>query len=371
MLRKFKVSNFKSFEKEIELDFTQVKGYEFNKGSIKNSTINNAIIYGQNGVGKSNLALAIFDIVSHLTDKEKMENSYKNYLNAFNNYNYASFYFQFSLNSSIVEYEYRKRDSKQIIYERFCIDNKELILFDRENDHNAKILLAGAESLRSEIDNPELSILKYVKNNTDLIDTLENKTFLGFFKYVEQMLYFRSLLDRVYLGLEIGKKNIFEDIIKRNNVKDFENFLNTAGIECVLSVEKRVDTDTIVFDFNGRKLLFSEVASTGTMALSMFYFWYQIIKNEANVSFVFIDEFDAFYHHKLSQLIVQNLIKTGVQFILTTHNTSIMTNDLLRPDCYFEMTKNNIKSFANSTEKELREGHNIEKMYKAGTFYVE
>ena len=56
--------------------------------------------------------------------------------------------------------------------------------------------------------------------------------------------------------------------------------------------------------------------------------------------------------------------------MLTTHNTSIITNDLLRPDCYFLMSKHSIRSLSKSTSKELREAHNIEKMYKAGSFDV-
>ena len=86
---------------------------------------------------------------------------------------------------------------------------------------------------------------------------------------------------------------------------------------------------------------------------------------------MFIDEFDAFYHHDLSKMIVETLKEIGVQFILTTHNTSILSNDLLRPDCYFLLNKKKIKSLSNSTDKELREAHNIEKMYKAGAFNVD
>ena len=103
MLRKFKVSNFKSFEKDFELDLTSVNGYEFNKSSIKNGIVNNALVYGHNGVGKSNLALAIFDIIEHLTDKQRNENSYRNYLNAYCEKKYASFIYEFYLNSKVLE----------------------------------------------------------------------------------------------------------------------------------------------------------------------------------------------------------------------------------------------------------------------------
>lgn len=371
MLRKFKVSNFKSFEKDFELDLTAVNGYEFNKDSVKNGIINNALVYGHNGVGKSNLALAIFDIIEHLTDKQRNEISYKNYLNAYCKSEYASFYYEFYINSKIVIYEYKKSDYKTIIYEKLIIDEVETILFDRISENSAKIDLKGTETLKTEIDNDQLSILKFIKNNSDLEHNDINNTFLSLFTFVEQMLYFRSLLDRTYIGLDIGSKPIFEDIVKKNNVEDFELFLNNAGIECNLSIVDEIDKKTIAFDFNGKKIPFPEVASTGTTALALFYFWYQNIKESSKVSFVFIDEFDAFYHHSLSALIIEKLKETGVQFILTTHNTSVITNDLLRPDCYFLMSKHNIRSLSKSTAKELREAHNIEKMYKAGSFYVE
>ena len=48
-----------------------------------------------------------------------------------------------------------------------------------------------------------------------------------------------------------------------------------------------------------------------------------------------------------------------------------MTNDLMRPDCYFLMDNRKILPLSECTEKELREAHNIEKIYKAGAFHVE
>lgn len=371
MFRKFKVSNFKSFENDFEFDLTDVNDYQFNKESIKNGAVNNAIIYGRNGVGKSNLAFALFDIIEHLTDKERNEHLYTNYLSANCNSKEASFYYEFLINSKIVVYEYKKSDYKTISYERFLIDGKELAFFDRANDTHAKIQFKGAETLKTAIENSELSILKYVKNNSELEHNEVNATFFDFFTFIDKMLYFRSLKENMYQGLNVGSADILEDIVKRNNLSDFESFLNAAGIECKLSIVNHMDKNTIAFDFNnGKQIYFQDIASTGTMALSLFYYWFQSVKDGSKVSFLFIDEFDAFYHHSLSELVVEKLKETGVQFILTTHNTSIMTNDLLRPDCYFKMTKNQIRSFANSTQKELREAHNIEKMYKSGLFDV-
>jgi hypothetical protein len=67
----------------------------------------------------------------------------------------------------------------------------------------------------------------------------------------------------------------------------------------------------IAFDFHNKRLPFTEVASSGSTALALFYFWYQNIKANATISFLFIDEFDAFYHHSLSALIVEKIKRNG------------------------------------------------------------
>ena len=47
---------------------------------------------------------------------------------------------------------------------------------------------------------------------------------------------------------------------------------------------------------------------------------------------------------------------------------NLMSNDLLRPDCYFVLKNNSIRALPELTEKEIRKAHNLQKMYKAGTF---
>ena len=87
-------------------------------------------------------------------------------------------------------------------------------------------------------------------------------------------------------------------------------------------------------------------------------------------SFVFIDEFDAFYHFKLAFEVCKQLFNLDCQVFTSSHNTYLMTNDLLRPDCNFILQNNKIKPLQACTEKELRFGHNIEKLFRGGAFEV-
>ncbi|MBU3660007.1 MAG: ATP-binding protein [Flavobacteriales bacterium] len=371
MLTKFSVSNFKSFNDEFVFDLNDTNGYNFNKESVNNGIVENAIVYGRNGVGKSNLGLAVFDIIDHLTDSEHGDIEYTHYLNALNSSKIATFKYEFSIASNKVVYTYRKNEHRSLIFEKLTINDNLIAEIDREKSNKATINLKGAESLNNDIRNLNLSLIKYIKNNSVLDESdLFNNVFLCFLKFIDGMLFFRSLDGNSYMGIESGSKEIQEDIIERGNVKDLELFLNNAGIECKLKVVKESEKNVIAFDFDGKSISFYKIASQGTKALTLFYFWLQRLKEESKVTFLFIDEFDAFYHHELSRLIVEELKKLNIQFVLTTHNTSIMTNDLLRPDCYFVMSKNDIKSLSKSTEKELREAHNLEKMYKAGSFDV-
>ena len=371
MLRKFSVSNFKCFKDKFEFDLSSAKNYTFNTDCVKNGIVNCSIVYGYNGSGKSNLGLAIFDIIEHLTDNNRQEFPYKHYTNAYNESDIAEFEYEFSFDDTIVSYGYSKSNYKKIISERFCIDQREVISFDRRDGNTTFVsLLRGTETLNQSISDDSLSVLKYIKNNSVLQNNKENEVFNQFFRFVEHMLFFRSLEDRTYLGQTSGTATLTDEIIREDKVEDFEKFLNEANVQCKLSViEDGMGNKNIAFDFGSKKLPFIDIMSTGTSSLMLFYYWYLYIQRE--ISFFFIDEFDAFYHHELSKTIIKKIKECGVQFIVTTHNTSIMNNNLMRPDCLFLMNNRKILPLVKCTDKELREAHNIEKIYKANGFYVE
>jgi AAA15 family ATPase/GTPase len=370
MICKFAVRNFKGFRDWVDIDFSDIKNYEFNPECILNGVVNKAIIYGYNGVGKSNLALAMFDVVSNLTDKERSVRKYQDYINADNSNDTAEFLYVFKFDDDYVEYRYGKKDIETIVYEKLSVNDTEIVFYDRRCGNNAKIVLAGAENLNYNINQLKISLLKYIKANTNLPETKESLLFDRLFLFAENMLLFWQRDDRGYIGYETGSGDLLKGIIERDNFDNFKKFLESAGLESNIYYEKdNTGKYSILYKFNNGDVNFWETSSTGTHSLVLFYYWLQRLKSEGpRPSFLFIDEFDAFYHQELSKFVVNELKQNLCQVVLTTHNTGIMTNDLLRPDCYYLMYKDRIKSIASLTDKELRFGNNIEKMYRAGAF---
>lgn len=369
MITKFEVKNFKNFGDTLVFDLTQTNGYEFNKECIVDGIANKAIVYGYNGVGKSNLGFALFDLISHITDRQDAVDSYKNYLFAGSACKMATFKYSFLVGEGEVTYEYGKSSHETLIYEKLTINNSEFAYIDRSESTVARLNIVGAETLKRDIGDSLISIIPYIEKNSVLEDNADNRCFKAFIEFVNGMLFFRSLEKNHYIGFEQGSNGIEKDIIERGNVENFESFLNEAGIACKLAVVTGEDKTYLALDFDGRRINFFDVASQGTKSLTLFYYWYQRLKDDnSKVTFLFVDEFDAFYHYSLSILVIKMLREIKAQVVVTTHNTSVMTNELLRPDCYFFIDNKGIHSLSNSTPKELRVAHNIEKMYRAGAF---
>ena len=366
MLKKFSVENFKGFKDKITLDIGTPSNYSFNSEIIENGCITKGIIYGINSCGKSNLGLAIFDIITHLTEKQKLLGSYDFYLNMSGRKSFAEFEYTFVFDGHEVVYKYSKMDVNSLKSESLSIDGKEVIFFDFLT-RDGFTLLEGSDTLNASIRNESpISRVKYVNSNSILSDNVQNQVFKKFIDFVERMLLFYSLDSRGYEGFMNGSESIAEGIVNSGKVKDFQEFLKENDIDYELYGCEVDGRKAIYCHFDNKDADFFKIASTGTRSLALFYYWY--IRME-KASFVFIDEFDAFYHYELSESVQKRLRRiTGVQVFTTTHNTDLMSNDLLRPDCYFLLENNSIKAISELTEKELRQAHNLQKMYKAGAF---
>ena len=57
-----------------------------------------------------------------------------------------------------------------------------------------------------------------------------------------------------------------------------------------------------------------------------------------------------------------------MQSMVTTHTVSLLHTEYTRPDCAFIIGEGFVKNLCNLTDRELREAHNIEKLYRANEF---
>ncbi len=369
MLRKFSVSNFKCFDKPITFNLSDPANYTFNQQAIHDETKAKGVIYGANGSGKSNLALAIFDIVLHLTDKEKLLARYAPYLCLASKNAMAEFDYEFCFNGVPVRYRYGKTDPLTLLYESLSIGEEEVLTYDFRT-RTGSVSLAGTESLSLSSELPsetdKISRVKYVKSNAILQESTATKAFISFTSFVDNMLMFYSLDQRGYQGLSVGADSFTQGIIREGKLDDFQQFLKERGIVYDLVSVDVNGIPELYCRFEKSTVPFMAVASTGTVSLALYYYWYLKM---GKASLVFIDEFDAFYHFELARSIIEMLRDLdGVQVFLTTHNTDLLSNDLLRPDVYFLIKDGSIRSLEKLTEKELRAAHNLQKMFKAGSF---
>lgn len=368
MLTKFNVKGFMGFKNEISFNLSEPNSYAFLTECISEGVVRSAVIHGRNGVGKSNLGLAIFDIFSLLTDYKVEDGLYRAYLNADTEDGIAEFEYSFRFDGVDVVYAYGKTSLTDIVYERLTIGGVETVVSDRCNNTAFECRLGGTETLKKTISDRKISALKYIKYNTERDDSAANKAFDALFDFVGRMLYFKCLDFKAYIAAPPENNDFILDIIKSDKVKEFEAFLHECGIDCHLEVEGEGDRRNIVNVYGIRKYPLSDVWSTGTNALSLFFCW-TLRMNAGGVSFLFIDEFDAFYYYKLSRKVITALRgMTPMQFVVTTHNPATISTSILRPDCYFIMDKSGILPLSARTERELREAHNLEKMFKAGAF---
>lgn len=364
MLTKFAVTNYRGFSNRIEWDLSNPANYEFNKHVIKDGVIKNGIIYGPNGSGKTNFSLALFDIEYHLSYKWKKIDYYNNFIYAGDKSGVVLFEYSFRFGEDTVDYNYGKDAEGKLVEESLFVNN--MNVFERKKNS------FRIDKKQFPIDEGIEKNLEDNANNVSIINFLMTSFPLGADHYlmkltgfVNSMLWFRSVDVREFIGLDTRITALDEFIISNNLLEDFSTFLYNVSGQKFKFVEHTVTDKEILCIIDDNTIPFKHVASTGTGSLQLLYFW---LKRMNEASFVFIDEFDAFYHFRLAFEVCKQLFDLNCQIFTSSHNTYLMTNDLLRPDCNFILNNNKIKCLADCTDKELRFGHNIEKIYRAGAF---
>ncbi len=365
MLTKFAVTNFRGFSNRIEWDLTHHGNYAFNTSAIKNGIVKNGIIYGPNGCGKSNFSIAIFDIVNHIAPDRRHFDYKNNFAFVGKSEQDVLFEYEFQFGTIRVRYEYSKRRDCLLRNERLSVNGEEVV-----SHRNGRLEIASSEFSMSEASKKQFegnvngaSIINYLLASYPLP---KKHYLLELKRFVCSMLWYRHLDHRNFIGFNEGGAKIYKQIIDQGLVDEFKLFLKAVSNQ-EFEFEQPSEGDVeLVCRINGANVPFCEVISTGTHSLALLFYW---MSQMGKTLFVFIDEFDAFYHFKLAFNVCRKLFDLPhCQVFLTSHNTYLMTNDLLRPDCNFILKDNAIRTLSENTDKELRQGHNMEKLYRGGAF---
>lgn len=364
-LKRFEVENFRGFNGRYVFNL-EAGQYNFNQAVVYNGLVKNALVYGENGSGKTSLGLAMFDVVSHLTDNTPFpSHMITPFANISSGLGKASFLFAFKYGQGELVYSYEKGMTRNLLKETLVVNSRTLVEWEYSENGRHFVDATVLGTLNLLLKDDKLSVIKYIAKNTLTGQAQEVADLVSFF---EKMLWFRNLDRRCYAGIKPGETNIVETMREHNALPQLEAFLRTHKITYRLDFRENNGVFEIVAIFaNGQEVNINMIASSGTQTLILYFAWSVMAFNKA--SLVFIDEFDAFLHFESAAKIIRNLSEhTGFQSILTTHNVSLLKNDLIRPDCCFVMGPTKIASFAENSDRTIREAHNIEKMYVNGLF---
>jgi len=378
MLKAFTLRNYKNFKDEITIDFENIRDYLFQKDCISDGIITKMLICGRNATGKTNLGKALLDVKDVLYGT--FECPYDPFLlNADSDEKTAFFEYRFQFGDTELCYEYLK-EYRGLNYEKLEINGISIFECDFEK---GKYDFDHLNDIHAETANTEY-YLEYVKSCDDipgsrfpflkwLFDHMafeEHSILLKLADYVDGMI--RITADNREFSLlsnEAEEQKFYQLLDKDHNLQVFEKFLNAMGIKCQLKLKRMLNRQRNLYFVYDRMIPFLENTSSGILMLTELY--YRILSNDENVSFLYLDGIDSFFHYEAAEKMLLFLKETypKCQIILTSHNTRLLTNKLMRPDCLFILSgKGILTSFCNATQRELKEEHNLEKMYISGEF---
>jgi hypothetical protein len=366
MLKRFEVENYKGLKDRMIWDLSQTKIYSFCKPLTQNRLSKNSIIYGNNASGKTSLCYALVDITTHLLDVEKDLTPPYMYTYIGNDSTIASFRYVFLFGKKTISYMYSKNNMREMQFESLSINGSEVIRHDFNDESGNFIHISGAENLRTKGLPKFLSVIKYIYNNT-IQDG--DSVICQLIDFVKGMLFFRSLKEtNQYIGFKLGAEKLDNIILRNNKLEDFNKFLNNMGLNYTLVPLSLSSGLTVIgarFD-NNKTVQLLDIASSGTRTLMLFYCW---LLEFDKLSFLIIDEFDAYYHHDVSTKILEIINSFGnMQSVVTTHNVTLLSTYVTRPDCAYIIDDTGVRNLSSRTSKELRKNHNIEKLYREGAF---
>ena len=389
MLKRFSVEGFRSFCNEVALDFGKHHEYSWHSGAdaddayLTNGIISNALVLGLNATGKTNLGIALMDVKNNFVRRSNRAMGVggptdSSFLNGDNLSGRVSFEYTFSILEHEIVYLYRKDAQQHVIYELLKMDNKLVFECDtytqRVNDEG--LALVGGTVLNWDFYDDELSVLGYLSNSLP--------------KHASPIIYaLRSFIDRMDMisipssaSRNETTRGALGQIVKSGPaVEEFESFLREYDVNERLEVKNGPDGEPVLYFQHSRPIPFGAACSSGTLTLLLLFTRFFMKREGPRPSFVYVDEFDSYLHFRAAERLIRRFGgEPESQTVCSTHNTSLVRNVTMRPDCVFVISRKTpeanvpndydleIKSLADRTQREIRRINNVEHLYRNGEF---
>lgn len=376
MLINFEINNYLSYRNATYFSLEKGKRlstFKNNVLEIKKNTNNDklgllksAIIFGANGSGKTNLLLGLNHMKQIIlnpnllaTDEfikppfildDYSENKSSNFSIEFI-YEEIQYYYEFEITETQVIYErlrYFERGKYKTYYERFENDFKifpfsesekvevrsNLLLLhyaqNKNDEHSKNVLQWFVKKLifiREELQNEEIKRLNKILDNNK-----KKKELVKFLRLCDiKIKSIDTTIDKIKLPPKI-KKFIkqFEEILGGDDSNSPKAQLDEERYMLNLVYNKFDSSNKIVGE---QRISYANESSGTKLLITLAYY----LLDEKNKDCVFlIDEFDDSLHYSLAQTMLKffNLTENK-QFILTSHNLSLLDCDLRQDQIYF------------------------------------
>ena len=416
-IQEFSFGNFKSFKEIQTLNLSAAKIKSHNKEIDVNNIIDEnsnfflktKAIYGANASGKSNIIKALVTFIKiiktsikdedilYLIDSFRLSTETENEPSFFQLifwHNNIKYRYGFELDDEKIYAEWLYSTPNKRELPLFIREGKKIIELDKKNYNEGYKLVSlfDEEAEENEIFRNNslflstLATFGFGKLSKDLINAIGSTIVIsglghqGMFRFagdsisnIEKKKYIVNFLKYGDVGIEdIDAMDMpeIDSIESENNDGTKEDLTKQKKRKLLISFRKKYDENLKVVD--NESFPFSANESEGTQKLfELSPFIYEAIKNNRPI---IIDEFDARFHPLLTKKIVELFNSTsnvGSQLIFTTHDTNLLSSDLLRRDQIEFVEKNQFGAshlYSLVEFKGIRNNASFEKDYIQGKY---
>ena len=367
MLTKMYLTNFLSFEKRTEFDFTASKYSILAETNVHNGVLKGALFIGPNASGKSNALKGISFLINLIKGEGA---SFEKYRCVFAKTPYTTAEYEFILCNKSVVYKIEYNILSKNISEALTIDGIQVL---KREGSNGELRIGNSITSDNQLDSVTL-FLRTASFNTGRFP--QEPVLHELMEYL-----FNSYCIDGYNQGALWGQNITK-YAEEHGVDTLNQYLQDFNYDFFVEYGSEASGEGLTISVGSNEKIVFFKRKNFTLPIAFF--------NESQGNQVFADllpslisiiespgmliydEFGNGLHNKLAEKVIRFFMEhsNGSQFFITSHHTNLISNSVFRPD------QINLVSFhgANGSQVDRlsqfrpREAQNLEKMYLGGMF---